>query len=301
MVGADICGFGWNTNVELCARWQAVGAFYPFSRNHNDNNAIEQDPVVLGKVVVDATKNSLEIRYKLLPYLYTTFYENSITGHPVIRAPFWDHSWDSESETQASHQFLWGSALMIVPILEEGKSEVRGYFPTRSNWYNYADLKQLKSENEESREYWFHVPWEEITVTLRGNSVVPYHTETKLSIAEQKESASFGLFVVLSSNGEAKGQLFWDDGETSDTLLTGDYSLIEFHCKARTFKSNTKRYGFHMKPLTEIKVLGVSKVVNLVLLNGVSIQTYNYDEKSQVLFIRDLQQNFRDSFTLSWS
>ena len=84
-VGADICGFFANTTDELCARWMELGAFYPFSRNHNSEDLIDQDPASLSELVINASRTALNIRYRLLPYLYTLLYESHTTGSTVVR------------------------------------------------------------------------------------------------------------------------------------------------------------------------------------------------------------------------
>ncbi len=67
-IGADICGFFFNATEEMCQRWSELGAFYPFSRNHNTRFTLDQDPGLLPTVAFSA-RNSLLIRYRLLPYL----------------------------------------------------------------------------------------------------------------------------------------------------------------------------------------------------------------------------------------
>ena len=124
LVGADICGFGGDTTEELCARWSALGAFYPFSRNHNSDGSIEQDPVVLGPKVTAAAKTALQWKYSLLPYLYTLFYKAHTTGGTVVRPLFFEFPSDSKSY-EVETQFLWGPALMIVPTLEQKATSVR--------------------------------------------------------------------------------------------------------------------------------------------------------------------------------
>ena len=83
-LGADICGFFNPTTEQLCQRWMELGAFYPFSRNHNTINMPDQDP---GKwpSVAAASRKALNVRYRLLPYLYTLFYHSHKTGSTVVR------------------------------------------------------------------------------------------------------------------------------------------------------------------------------------------------------------------------
>ncbi|KAM7285776.1 lysosomal alpha-glucosidase-like [Ixodes scapularis] len=116
LVGADICGFNSNTTVELCARWQALGAFYPFSRNHNTDDGLDQDPYSMGPLVVDAARSTLLGRYTLLPYLYTLFYRSHTIGETVARPLFFEFPEDPNTYS-IDEQFLWGPSLMFSPAL----------------------------------------------------------------------------------------------------------------------------------------------------------------------------------------
>ena len=120
-VGADICGFGGNTTAELCTRWMQLGAFYPFSRNHNAIGSISQEPYVFGDDTTRRCRFALNIRYTLLPYLYTLLANASANGSSVARPLFFEFPDDLNTWTQSESQFMWGSALLVSPVLLEGE------------------------------------------------------------------------------------------------------------------------------------------------------------------------------------
>jgi alpha-glucosidase len=69
-VGDDVCGFGSDTNDQLCARWIQLAAFYPFARSHDAFDARIQEPWTFQPYVVEATRKSLNLRYSLLKFYY---------------------------------------------------------------------------------------------------------------------------------------------------------------------------------------------------------------------------------------
>ena len=119
----DICGFIDDSNEELCARWQALGAFYPFSRNHNSLGSIDQDPGAWGDTVGDLTREAMNIRYRFLPYLYTLFFKvgniflRSIPNHTHIEKEKYCNS--SIKRREQPSPVLSGTN--IPPILSPGR------------------------------------------------------------------------------------------------------------------------------------------------------------------------------------
>lgn len=104
MVGADICGFGLNTTEELCLRWSQLGAFYPFSRNHNNLYGADQDPGIWSSVAA-AAKKALDFRYTYLPYLYTLFYQAHSFGKNLLNPMVFEFPHDPIATT-VDQQFL---------------------------------------------------------------------------------------------------------------------------------------------------------------------------------------------------
>ncbi|XP_068960065.1 sucrase-isomaltase, intestinal-like [Petaurus breviceps papuanus] len=133
--GADICGFFNDAEYEMCARWMQLGAFYPFSRNHNTIGQKRQDPVAWNSTFEDLSRNVLQTRYTLLPYLYTLMHMAHVEGSTVVRPLL--HEFVEDKETWDIYlQFLWGPAFLVSPVLEPNVRNVTAYF-ANAPWYDY--------------------------------------------------------------------------------------------------------------------------------------------------------------------
>src|SRR5687768_5836449 len=86
--GPDIGGFAGNCTPDLLGHWMAIGAYYPFSRNHTIAGSVSQEPWAFGPEIENVSRNAVNRRYRLLPYLYTLAREASKTGMPMMLPTF---------------------------------------------------------------------------------------------------------------------------------------------------------------------------------------------------------------------
>ncbi|KAG6613292.1 family 31 glycoside hydrolase [Phytophthora cinnamomi] len=196
MVGADICGFSGASNMELCARWTALGSFYPFSRNHNNWDSSAQETYVWPEVTTVGLK-FIGLRYQLLPYIYTFGYHAHTEGLPIARPLLIEFPSDTVTHN-IDHQFMLGDALLVTPVVHKGATTVTGYFP-RGIWYNIFDYSQVRTSGVYLA---IDVTIFDMPVHIRGGTIVAMHQS---ALTASARLTPFDILVALPVNGIACG------------------------------------------------------------------------------------------------
>lgn len=293
MVGADICGFNGNTTAELCMRWMQLGAFYPFSRNHNTDDAFDQDPVALGEDVVIASRNALTQRYILLPYLYSLFFRAHLTGEPVARPLFFQFQKDPKTYA-IDTQFMWGSALMILPVLQENVTSVRAYIP-HGSWYDWYTGHPMEGEGDYIK---LEAPKDKIPLLIRGGHILPISPPANTTSDSRKNG--IGVVVAPSQFGRAAGEFYWDDGDSIDVVKSKTYTHVRFISGPGIVNFNFTINGYTAPVnLTYMYILNV--LTNITEVNVAGKQAhFQYDDSNKVLTVTDIAQSLLQSFTVTW-
>ena len=211
MFGVDTCGFAGNTDYELCSRWMQLSAFFPFYRNHNVIASIAQEAYVWSSVA-DATRTVMQIRFSLLPYLYTLFYHAHSAGETVMRAVAWEFPNDPQL-AGVDNQFMLGSCLLITPVLVPQAETVKTVFPglaDKTIWYDWYTLKTVEAEPGVNTT--IEAPLGHIPIFIKGGSILPLQQPGNTTKTSRQNP--FSILIALDSQGSASGSLYLDDGES---------------------------------------------------------------------------------------
>jgi alpha-glucosidase len=138
-VGADVGGFAGNASAELYTRWLQAAALTPFYRSHVATGLQDREPWSFGADSERINRASIELRYQLLPYIYTLFHEHERTGMPVMRPLWFNYPADYNTYTPSLpfEQFLLGTDLLVAPVLVQGATSRPVYFPKGDAWVDW--------------------------------------------------------------------------------------------------------------------------------------------------------------------
>ncbi|MCF8302368.1 MAG: T9SS type A sorting domain-containing protein [Bacteroidales bacterium] len=205
--GPDIGGFAGSPSSDLLAHWMAVGAFYPFSRNHTGKGSADQEPWAMGEETEAASRLALNRRYRLMPHLYTLFREASQTGLPVMQPVFFADPQDLSLRDE-QEVFLWGDELLIIPRWAENPGLPEGTWRSMS----------VAGEDYQEDSY-------QPKLKLRGGAIIPL--AQPMQSTEGYSTDSVTLLVSPDSLKHANGDLYADAGNGFE-YQNGMYALTGF-------------------------------------------------------------------------
>ena len=206
--GADIGGFFNTPSDELLSRWFSVSAWTsPFFREHCHHLAARREIYLIGnKEAQDLAKESVIERYMMLPYWYTLSKEANETGNPIVRPIWWEYN--TKEFSDVDDEVLLGSALLIVPFLDEGSKDRQFKLP-EGKWYNFRTLQSINNNQVNIAKY----DNGKTLVLQKEGTIVPMKYRIRKS-AELMFYDPFTLVITVDGNGQAEGRLYEDDGRT---------------------------------------------------------------------------------------
>lgn len=316
LIGSDICGFIDNTNEELCLRWIQLGAFYPFSRNHNTIGASNQEPYVWDSVA-KAGRNAIRQKYSILRYYYTKLFEVSLNGGTLVKPLFFDHPEDSKIYEYRNKAFMIGSALMVAPALEPNVTEVSTYLPNQ-NWFDLFSGNQILRyvpDAKEGKEVKLKADFEYVNVLVKGGSIVPFQEALSGRIRKVTTLNSLDLDVIIAPDGKgkAKGNIIFDNQEAIDPIATNEYTIIDldFSMENKVLKVTTKSSYKLNEPVEKFKKLTIFGAESMSKINFASIKDkqgtiitvpgQHNTEKKTLEFNQRINANWGDIDTITFS
>ncbi|NXT66090.1 MGA protein, partial [Chaetops frenatus] len=164
-----------------------------------------QDPVAWDARFQEASRHVLNIRYTLLPYLYTLLHDAHAQGSTVVR-PLLHEFVEDRKTWDIDQQFLWGPALLISPVMKPNTQSVEAYFPD-ARWYDYHTETETGFRGQLQN---LPAPLEHINLHIRGGYILPWQSPANTTFYSRKNA--MGLTVALDDALFAEGHLYWDDG-----------------------------------------------------------------------------------------
>jgi len=200
---------------ELLTRWHQWGTFNPIFRNHGYQT--ETEPWKYGEIVEENMRNMLDLRYRLLPYIYSEAWQITKNGSTMMRPLVMDFREDAVAVGQA-YEYMFGKSILVAPITEAGVNEWNVYLPKSASWFNFWTGKQFKGGQTITTS----APLNIIPLFVKAGSIIPMGPFIQYST---EKSDPVEIRVYPGADGEFT---LYEDENDNYNYEKGSYSIITF-------------------------------------------------------------------------
>jgi alpha-glucosidase len=220
LVGVDIGGFSGDPTPELMVRWNSLGVYTPMFRNHAASGTKYREPWRWGADNEAIIKKDIEQRYKLLPYIYSSYYQSHETGLPVSRTLAINYTQDdSVFDEKYQNQFLFGDAILVAPV-ESTMLQADVYLP-KGEWYRLSSDEKF----EGGKTFNVPAPLTDLPVFIKAGAIIPMQ-----NVIQNTSEKGDGILELNVWNGkEASSFVYYEDDGSSYDYEKGVYYKRTIH------------------------------------------------------------------------
>ncbi|KHJ36750.1 alpha-xylosidase BoGH31A [Pedobacter glucosidilyticus] len=260
--GTDIGGFSGEPSGELFTRWIQLGVFSPFMRAHSAGDTAEREPWSFGPELEDINRKFIELRYKLLPYIYSTFWEHHRYGFPILR-PVVMIEQHNPTNHYREDEFTFGDKILVCPVLEEGATSRRLYLP-EGQWFDYWTHESITG----GKELDVLAPLDSMPIFVKAGSVIPeFPVMQHVNEFEVEEM----IFQVYYSDYEVNSFYFEDHGDTfayeQDIYLEKKF-VVNGDKKSMLIKQSIEGLFTPRYETYDLKIIGLPFKPSKVVIDG---------------------------------
>jgi alpha-D-xyloside xylohydrolase len=208
---------------ELYVRWFEYGAFQPNFRAHGSRP--ENEVWSYGKQAEPILEKYLKLRYTLMPYIYSLGHMTHETGAPFMRGLFMDFG-DDPKVADIGDEYMFGPALLVAPVVEQGRTSREVYLPAGADWYNFWTNEKLHGGQTVT----VAAPIDTLPLFVRAGSILPMGVPVE-STNQQQALQEIRVYPGADGNFD----LYDDDGKTY-AYETGNFQLAHLHWSERDGK-----------------------------------------------------------------
>lgn len=264
--GYDVGGFAGEASKSLFARWMSIGAFAPFYRAHSMINSNDAEPWAFGEEVEEISRNYMKLRYRLLPTLYSKFFDRCQTGLPLAESLAISYPMESKVyESAFQNEYLFCDVFLVAPV--ESTKEITKVFLPQDEWYYLYSDQKLQGDQVIYQD----CPLNYLPVYVKGGSI--FAMQSDVFYTDQKPTGTLNIHVYKGEKGST--YVHYEDSGDGFDYQVGEYlkRSISYlpELNAMTFEKSEGSYPsdfskikiyFHGFTSKEIEVNGEPRALN---------------------------------------
>ena len=277
LVGDDIGGFAGSPTPDLLTRWFEVGALNPIDRDHTAKDTADQEPWVHGLEHEAIRRKYIELRYRLMPYLYTGIEEAARIGLPLMRPLFLEYPQATEFYDD-NRDFLFGRDLFVAPVTTEMVDAEDISLPP-GEWYDFWN----GGKHQYKEKIQLRPRLDEMPLFVRAGAILPM----QMVVQHSGETPEGPLQLRVYPGEDCGGSLYQDDGHTF-AYQKGEILRINYSCAVSpasvTVTSTVEKNAF--KPWwssAALTVYGAAVAPKEIRIGDQVIQGWSFDRQAHTV------------------